>query len=501
MYNRLFIILITISSILTLKTYAQEFLYERFYPNYSIEIRKIGSNPPYSSDLFSYDGTTSVIYVVGKTSTAPTIKRAVYQWNIPESELPSVANISKIEVSFEAKFIDYQVSEVNYFNCYSDLTDGEINLAELWSLTDNVQSIAIGSGGINTPNQNNYFTQTHIYNSTSNFVDTFKKAIDDYDMFTLGIAWKYEGPNAGMASWNIRPIKLKVFYTLPTKAVELKQMLSNNQSAGNLKKWEDSNWGQNITPGTILDFLVTKNQTILGDQSIIFNEKYHRWVRNDVVEPAVDNHHLFTIQSGDNSLTSKFEPTFSSIEIWSGVEGQYISGGKVKFKDPWLIDYADPLFGNSMRNRGMKESGMDKIEFKERSSPFYPDYTTNYNGDVYKGVFLNQDFNVPGQPYYSVQAISPQTFTISQTGRAHTFYFQNWSANTVGSNPGAIFQNANSLSTGVVFKFDGAVVSANMKGTQLSSESNAFKPNGQNKIVRISNGRMYQVYESIRKRT
>lgn len=50
------------------------------------------------------------------------------------------------------------------------------------------------------------------------------------------------------------------------------------------------------------------------------------------------------------------------------------------------------------------------------------------------------------------------------TGRVHQFYFQGWSASPRGS---AKFKNADELETPVVFKQEGATVSANYKGSIL----------------------------------
>lgn len=195
--------------------------------------------------------------------------------------------------------------------------------------------------------------------------------------------------------------------------------------------------------------------------------------------------------TGNTAITTYVTETADNTTLQNLLsDGNLAIGGAIKFLDPWLEDVQYSPYGKI--NQGVT------APFKQRTSPFYPDYTTNYNGDVYKGVFLDQEIS-SNSPYYSVQAISPQTCTLAQTNREHTFYFQNWSANTVQGVPGAVFQNANSPTTGVVFKKEGAVVSANMKGTQLSSQSEAFKHNGQNKIVRIpgNQGIMYQVYESM----
>ena len=89
----------------------------------------------------------------------------------------------------------------------------------------------------------------------------------------------------------------------------------------------------------------------------------------------------------------------------------------------------------------------------------------------------------PTLPYYSVKAISPQPLTLHTgvpSGRMHNFYFQNW--DYIQTKYG--FQYPNALETGVVFKNANAIVKANMKGTQLSNDQNAYTNNSQRKFVR-----------------
>ncbi|AFH50312.1 Hypothetical protein IALB_2609 [Ignavibacterium album JCM 16511] len=73
-----------------------------------------------------------------------------------------------------------------------------------------------------------------------------------------------------------------------------------------------------------------------------------------------------------------------------------------------------------------------------------------------------------------------QDIQLQQTGRTHRFYFQGWSASPQGS---AEFQYPDSLETPVVFKQEGATVQANLKGTQLSNNSNAYSKGSQRKFV------------------
>ncbi|MFZ2324921.1 MAG: zinc metalloprotease [Ignavibacteriaceae bacterium] len=271
--------------------------------------------------------------------------------------------------------------------------------------------------------------------------------------------------------------------------ITIDQRNSLNQQVGVLKKWEGSNWGNNFNPGTPFNFPVNSEQIILGDQTIISNQKYHRWVRNSVNESNDINHHSFIIQSFDNNFTSRFESTQAGITIKNNIESSSANGGNIQFRDPWLIDYPDPAFGNTLRNRGMTDA-----VFYSRTSPFLPDYTSSYNGKTYKGVFLNQPYTGNNPVYYSVKVDEVQSIDLGGTIGTRNFYFQNWSADPPGS---AVFQNEDALETPVVFKSDGATVQANLKGHLLTNSPTATAPNNQRKIVQGSNGYWAMVYVSM----
>lgn len=469
--KKLSLVILFITFITSFTVIAQQ-SYQPTYPNYSIELTKAGSNSP-TGNLFIYGGQTVPVYEVGKLTNTPTYKRAFYQWNINNSQVPSVAIIDSIALEFDAQFVNNQTSTLNYFNCWLDLSDPNLNKNNLWNYSDKTQYTPIGEGQINTP-PSNYVTHRHSFFNGSNFVNSFISALQQNNRFTLGIAWKYEDPSAGNIYWRIKPINLKVYFHIPNQSVTLDQRLSNNTQVGKLRKWEGSEIGFTpppyINPGTPFEFPLLSTQTIQGDQAIYSGEKYNNW-NGDKTD--VRNHKEFLITAQTNQLISKFEPTKLSITIKNSIESSSTSGGIIHFKDPWLIDYPDPLYGNTLRNRGMD------APFKQRPSPFYPDYTTSYNGDVYKGVFLNQGLDWQ-PPYYSVKADAVQDIQLQQTGRTHRFYFQNWSASPQGS---AEFQDANALETPVVFKQDGATVQANYKGTQLTGTTSGFSNSSQRKLV------------------
>ncbi len=186
---------------------------------------------------------------------------------------------------------------------------------------------------------------------------------------------------------------------------------------GTIGLWDGNSFDPRFTPPKLFYFKVNSMQTIHADTNIYSGQKYNRWQVNNVDEPNIKNHRSFSIQSSTSEIASRFKPTFKNVIIRNeliSAPGQ--EGGTIEFKDPWLIDYPDPEYGNNKRNQGME------APFKSRPSPFHPDYTTSYNGDVYKGVFLNQRFDQPGKPYYSVHA--PQQQTIQFHGENITWYFQ-----------------------------------------------------------------------------
>src|SRR5690606_16220844 len=133
-----------------------------------------------------------------------------------------------------------------------------------------------------------------------------------------------------------------------------------------LKEWEGSNFGNTFNPGTQFSFLVNSQQTILGDQTVIGNQKYNNW-NQDFLD--VKNHHTFTITAETNELKSNFIPTYSGVTIKNVLEGTSVTGGTLSFRDPWFIDTADVSFANQKRNRGMTDA-----KWWNRTSPFYPDY-------------------------------------------------------------------------------------------------------------------------------
>lgn len=267
-----------------------------------------------------------------------------------------------------------------------------------------------------------------------------------------------------------------------------------NSNIGRWKRYSNSFENNTLSiPNLPLEFTMVQgdDEVLKGDQNLVQNpnEKYIRWKVNNGDIQDVKNHHIFSITSDLANLTSQFKKTYTGIIIKNNLEATGVDGGSVEFKDPWFIDYADPDYGNTLRN-----GGMEQANWRYRASPFSPNSTTLYeNGQKYNGVFLDQS-GPPlwNPPYYTVR--TPQEMYLSQTGRTHKFYLQSWTYD-----PNKLTLRYPTLNeTPVVFKTsDPTTLTANLKGTQLSNNIEAYSSNSQKKFIRTENGYLHNVYTSI----
>jgi hypothetical protein len=290
-----------------------------------------------------------------------------------------------------------------------------------------------------------YTNETHTIKAFSQYESNGKY----YPIKTTGVWQKNAIPFSDANPLVLNPILESATYTacfdLPSIPVVVTQELSNGlfTSAG-IGHWTSgpnfNNWN---VPKQFM-FQEQSIQCLRGYQEIESGEKYNIWVKNLTAEQNIENHHAFSITATTNKLTSQFKSTTqgSSIKVdLLEAPGNYT--GTVEFKDPWLIDSLDASKNNNKLNRGMNAL------FKSRPVPFSPNIGTNYTGDVYKGVFLNQDYNIPGTSYYTVRAPQTQTNFNGFEG-----YFQCWTAS------GAALADSTSNTTGVTFNSANATVTA-----------------------------------------
>jgi len=232
----------------------------------------------------------------------------------------------------------------------------------------------------------------------------------------------------------------------PSIQIIVDQRLSNGTSTGSIDHWEGgSNFISYPVPKTFL-FEFPSTQTLRGRQDIVSGEKYNNWI----IDNDVKNHRAFSItQSSPSSLISNLKQVTGNVTINVNLTGSHT----IQFKDPWFVDYADPSYGNNLRNRGS-----DAV-FRTRSTPFCPDYTTTYeNGQSYKGVFMDQNLTFNStKPIYTLKA--PQ---IGQVTSSDIYVFDHWqspSASVAGFNSSGATSTTN-RETPVVFKSANATVTA-----------------------------------------
>lgn len=231
-------------------------------------------------------------------------------------------------------------------------------------------------------------------------------------------------------------------FTQTSASVTVDQKLSTGTSVRTIGRWQSGPGFINSTAPVTFTFNVPSTEVLRGAQDILSGEKYSKWTRGGADEPDVVNHHVFSVDASiPDRLTSQFNSTVNAT-IQSQFQGGS-PGGSLEFKDPWLIDYPDPNYSNNLRNQGM-------------SAPFISvAYAANNLGTStsYKGVLLNQDYNIPGNSYYTIRA------PLFQTINGNFGAFQGWSWTN------ATLQNGSAPETGVVFTISGATVTANYSST------------------------------------
>ncbi len=129
-----------------------------------------------------------------------------------------------------------------------------------------------------------------------------------------------------------------------------------------------------------------------------------------------------------------------------------------------------------------------------RTSPFYPNETTEYEYDQkYNGVFLLQGYPNWAPPYYKVGVPLEQPITVH--GQSRLFYPYYWTGDGVN------YEDAYNNETGVVFTSSDAVAKAVLKGNLMSSDLNGISSNSQRKLVYTNYliDEYHLVYESMGK--
>ncbi len=297
-------------------------------------------------------------------------------------------------------------------------------------------------------------------------------------------------------------VSLRVTYTL--NQITVTQVDKDDAPFGEAGRWLLARWYYYPVPFTLNNqagyTLPLKSHQEFKENSY---QKYWQWKQNDDI--ITQNHYSFVTSSSFDRFIAKYELAYDGVTVQTSLEGTSLNNGNIKFADPWYIDYKDLNFTNtnvtSLRNRGMKNDGEDALKYRNRNSPFYPDYNTEYtnieNGvedppHTYQGVFLNQDYNIPGHPYYLVQAPT-QSINLGVKYGPRDFYFDRWAGS------GVQFEHSGTATSAVVFTSSNATATAVMKGHLLSDKTTAFASNGQRNLIRDVNSIYHLFYISMNK--
>ena len=256
--------------------------------------------------------------------------------------------------------------------------------------------------------------------------------------------------------------------------MHLKENGASANSNVKIREWAEYSWIDWSPGNTIHRYLSLEEDNILKDSIFSsFGQKFIRW---ETISPAINYYTNFAgIIVGDNT---------NDINVYhkgyNGTTFNLVSEIptllKMQFKDPWVVKTAPAYYQSPI---GYKNLGLNAV------------YENVDNGG-YSPILLNQNPNfLPNIPNYSISI--PSSIHLTQTGKTHNLYLQSWSYS------GATLQNPNSLNTGVVFTSSSSSLTANVKATQISDNTNSFTQNGQRKIIRTpdSYNTMHMVYESM----
>ena len=427
-----------------------------------------------------------------------------WEWNY--SNIPIQASVSSVTLRFRVyKNLNHNFSFKLYNIPYSR-SNSDINF-----YNECINERTIFSSPVYSPDGNNiiYYNQTftalspigqgwEIWNAVNNAVQS------GVYFFTVGIQendpsiyphWWIAGYDGGYSS---NPaIDLIINFTTPNNYYTFKNKIQSNETYGSLILNDDIE--DTIRSGSAPVFLSwgTPNKIRTAELPFLTNwngtgttQKHNYWdLQSDT---AFVLRYDFDAFSGSPSLLkATFLPTSNAIVKNYFLESSVLNPttDSVYLKDPWYY-YKDN-----------NNNWFQTDQYNQYSSPLE---IQNNLSTSYGGVFLSQS-GPPlwTPPYYSIKVDAMQDVPLFNTGvptgsgRNHKFYFQNWGRNFINGQPSAEFQDSMALLTPVIFKNENAVVSAKLKGTQLSSQTNAYNYNNQRKYVKTDDGYLHLVYESM----
>jgi hypothetical protein len=419
----------------------------------------------------------------------PEWSRNINYWTWDYEDIPTEATVTEVKVRFKAyKNSGFQDLKLSLHNIPQPYSAEGINFFDECKTENIIYEIdEVHTNGVVL------FEHTFTQNDGSDVVAIVNSAVQSGNYyFTLGLKaigatilspdWEFRDYNDNGGS-NNPAIDLTINYTTPFQNYILTNKIESTTNYGNLIVNEDEQHpiasnnaaalslnSENTVRTAELPFMVDWNSTGA-------TQKHQNWQPGTLAKEHVLN---FSFTANLNYMPADLKASFLSTKpatIGTNlIDGG--NGGQFEFKDPWYYYLNNNVWAHSNVFKPYTDQLL--IENNQSSS--------------YGGILLDQDYNVPGQPYYSVKVAQTQDIYLSQTGRTHKFYFQNWSTS------GANVQSSTALETPVVFTASNAEVKANYKGTQLSDNSNAYVSSSQRKFVyNHSSYCRVSVYESLGK--
>ncbi len=194
--------------------------------------------------------------------------------------------------------------------------------------------------------------------------------------------------------------------------VKIEQVLESSiNKIGNINRW----WNNNFIPiinGSYHNYYPQEIITLKADYGVEYDNKFYEWVQ------ATDKRIINNIKITSNltKITSQFKPT-KGLRVKNNFDE--INNNKltsyILFADPWFRDAISGC-NSTLVNRCIPLMNINQ-------SPFNLSVSGNH-----QGVFLNQGWPGWTPPYYSVQTISPQTISLSQTVGHTIFIFRDGQA-------------------------------------------------------------------------
>lgn len=241
--------------------------------------------------------------------------------------------------------------------------------------------------------------------------------------------------------------------------------------------------GETVNSGESTDLLDGNSYDIKTDQERFPNYQSYGTIKHNDWNNEASQFKLTENYTVDRTADPYRDANFLSLnysKVEDRLEGYLIDQkGYFEFQDPWFV----------------KSDGSQPGNYWRPCLSYYE--PTGKEGAVEKGVFLNQPYTGNNPVYYKIKLPQPvQDIYLQQTNKTHRFYFQGWNYD-----PNKIsLQYPTSIQTGVVFKEEDAVLTANLKGTQLSNSQSAYTSGSQRKIIRVVNygvpATLHAVYES-----